>query len=212
MFRFLFASFLTGWLFLAYGCGSIAAAETLQEARWRTAAVRASHQPRADVIASRIIAYRHRYETVADRTGVPWWVIGGLHNMEADGSFTKHLHEGSPLSGRTRWVPKGRPVAGKPPFPWEISAVDALKYDRLDQVNWRSIDATLYACERYNGTGYLRFHPSVPTPYLWAGTNLYTRGKYVADGKWSPTAISAQTGIAAIWKRLESRKAITLPR
>ena len=102
--------------------------------------------------------------------------------------------------------------SGTPPFTWETSAADALRYDSLHTVRWSSLDATLYACERYNGLGYLRHHPQVPTPYLWSHTTLYTRGKYVADGKWSSTAVSAQTGIAAIWKRLEAKRQLTLPR
>ena len=100
-------------------------------------------------------------------------------------------------------------MAGKPPFTWEFSATDALTFDNLQSVRWPSLDAALYACERYNGTGYLRNHPETPTPYLWAGTSVARPGKYVADGKWSSTARSSQIGIAAIWKILESRKLIT---
>ena len=187
-------------------------AETLQESRWRRASVPPHRVRTVDAIVARILAHRTRYEAVARQTGVPWHVIAGLHNMEAGGSFAKHLHEGSPLTGRTRYIPKGRPRHGKPPFTWEASAIDALRYDRMDAVRWSALDATLHACERYNGTGYLRHHPQVPTPYLWSHTTLYTRGKYVADGKWSSTAVSAQTGIAAIWKRLEAKRQLTLPR
>lgn len=201
------------WILIgAFFLGVIASGQTLQVDRWKRASVPNQHAPKVDAIVARVLAHRGRYEAVSRDTGVPWFVIAGLHNMEASGSFTKHLHEGSPLAGRTRWVPKGRPVSGKPPFTWEFSAADALRYDRMSEVNWRSLDSALYACERYNGTGYLKYHPDVPTPYLWSHTSIYTRGKYIADGKWSSTAISAQTGVAAIWKRLESRKAITLPK
>jgi lysozyme family protein len=159
-----------------------------------------------DAIVDRIVSNRSRYEAVERATGVPWHVTAALHNMECGGSFLRHLHEGSPLTGRTRYVPKGRPKDGVPPFAWEVSAVDALRYDRMVAVQWNSIARALQACEAYNGTGYQRFHPEVPTPYLWSGTNLYVRGKYVADGKWSSTAVSAQVGVAAIWKRMEGRK------
>ena len=67
-------------------------------------------------------------------------------------------------------------------------------------------------CERYNGTGHLRFHPDVPTPYLWAAIDtVETPGKYIADGKWSATAKSSQIGIAAILLTLQDRGEITLP-
>jgi len=38
--------------------------------------------------------------------------------------------------------------------------------------------------------------------YLWAGTNLEKPGKFVADGKWSATAVSSQIGIVPILKEL----------
>ena len=195
--------FLLFILALALSIGS--PAQTVQLDRWQAATVDARHTFEAAQIANRILASQARYRVVDGASHVPWYVIAGLHNMESGGSFRHHLHEGSPLSGRTRYVPKGRPVAGKPPFTWEESATDALAYDNLGSVRWASLDATLYACERYNGTGYLRGHPTVPTPYLWAGTSIERPGKYVADGKWSSTARSSQIGIATIWKVMESR-------
>lgn len=194
--RFLIAIALTA---------TIASCQTLQETRWNTATVDARRQFEAAQVVTRIMAAKPRYDAVSKATGVPFHVVAGLHNMESGGSFRHHLHEGSPLSGRTRYVPKGRPPTGRPPFQWEESAKDALRYDKLDTVQWKSLDAMLYACERYNGTGYLRNHPAVPTPYLWAGTSIERPGKYIADGKWSPTARSSQLGIAAVWKFMESK-------
>lgn len=185
-----------------------ATAGTVQTERWDAATVPAARAMQVARIAERILADRPRYEAVAARSGVPWHVIAGLHNMESGGSFRHHLHEGSPLGGRTRWVPKGRPLDGRPPFRWEDSALDALRYDNMGDFRWSHLHDTLYACERYNGTGYLQFHPAVPTPYLWAGTSIERPGKYVADGKWSSTSRSGQIGIAAIWKALEARGAI----
>jgi lysozyme family protein len=182
-----------------------------QAGRWSRAEIKALRAREIDRIVDRIAANRARYEAVARETGVPWHVIAALHNMEASGSFAKHLHEGSSLSGRTRWEPKGRPVNGRPPFKWEDSAQDALRFDRLDEVAWRKLEAALWACERYNGTGYAKYHPQTPTPYLWSGTTLYSRGKYVADGKWDPMAVSGQIGVAAIWKRMIQRNLIPEP-
>jgi lysozyme family protein len=179
---------------------------TLQENLWEKATVSPAKAHEARRIVDRIMAAKARYEAVDADTNVPWYVIAGLHNMESGGSFRHHLHEGSPLTRRTRYVPKGRPKTGSPPFKWEYSAKDALLYDRLDRVDWSRLHDTLYACERYNGTGYLRYHPSTPSPYLWAGTSVERPGKYVADGKWSSTARSSQLGISAVWKTMEARK------
>lgn len=159
-------------------------------------------------IVDKIVSDRERYKRVESKTGVPWFIIAALHNMESGRDFTKHLHEGSPLTGRTKYVPKGRPVSGSPPFTWEDSAMDALFYDKMDQVDYTSLQHILYACEKYNGVGYLRYHKSVPSPYLWSFTSVYTKGKYVADGKFSAFAVSEQCGVVPILKELQNRNLI----
>ncbi len=152
--------------------------------------------------ASRIRANRARYESVGKALGVPWYVIGLIHTMESGGSFSAHLHNGDPLSARTTHVPAGRPKAGTPPFTWEESATDALTMQGFP--NWKdwSTPGVLYKLEAYNGWGYRDNHPDVNTPYLWSFSNHYTRGKYVADGTFSGTAVSQQCGAAVLLKRL----------
>lgn len=180
-------------------------AQTLQEKRWDSAKVELRARHSGNLIVDRILKNIERYRAVDAKTQVPWYVIAALHNMESSGSFNHHLHEGSSLRYRTRYVPKGRPKTGTPPFTWEYSATDALTYDKMGLVKWWRLDDTLYACERYNGTGYLRYHPETPTPYLWAGTSIERPGKYVADGKWSSTARSKQIGCAVLWRLMEER-------
>ena len=102
-------------------------------------------------------------------------------------------------------------MAGAPPFTWAESAIDALAYDQLEKVNWDSLGDMLYACERYNGTGYLIYHPGTPSPYLWAGTGGEWMGKYVKDGRFDSTAYSDQIGVVAILKTLEAMGHITFP-
>lgn len=186
--------------------------ETLQTVRWRAASIESRHEHEAQRIVARIMLNKARYAVVDNQTNVPWYIIAGLHNMESGGSFTHHLHEGSPLTGRTRFIPKGRPTKGNPPFTWEFSAIDALEYDRMGSVNWSNLSATIYGCIRYNGLGYLKFHPSVPSPYMWSGTTIETPGKYTSDGKWSPTARSSQLGIAVIWKQMEIMRILDFTR
>ena len=140
----------------------------------------------------------NRYRAVADRTGVPWFVVGVVHALEASLDFSRHLHNGDPLTGRTVQVPKGRPLTGAPPFAWEDSAVDALTLAGLPV--WRDWSAAgvAYVLERYNGFGYHRRTPPVPSPYLWSFTTAYASGKYVADHVWSDTATSKQCGAMAL--------------
>lgn len=176
--------------------------DALNAARWQAATVAKHRQHEAQVIASRIQRNLARYELASKSTGVPPHVIAALHNMESSGDFTKHLHEGSSLKFRTRYVPKGRPVDGEPPFTWHFSAIDALLFDKMHLKNWREIGPALSACEGFNGFGYARWHPETPSPYLYAATSIERPGKYVADGKWSPTARSSQIGVVALWKTL----------
>ena len=159
-----------------------------------------THFQQVDNIIKKIQANSARYLKVADLSGVPWYVVAVIHNMESSLDFTKHLHNGDPLTQRTIHVPAGRPKAGNPPFTWEESAVDALSMKNFDS-DW-SLPATLKKLEDYNGTGYRKYHPTVNTPYLWSGSNQYTSGKYVADGDFSSTAISNQIGAAVILKRM----------
>lgn len=180
--------------------------EDLRVERFLVAEPKRSYYPQIDKVVRRIMLNKKRYVAVDKNTNTPWYVIAALHNMESSGSFRHHLHEGSPLTRRTRWVPKGRPKTGNPPFTWEESARDALSYDRMGEKRWAYLFDTLWAVQGYNGTGYWRYHRSTPSPYLYAKTTIEKPGKYVSDGKWSSTARSKQIGIVAIWKRMEDKK------
>jgi lysozyme family protein len=148
----------------------------------------------------KIRLYKHRYDAVSDELGIPWYFIAAIHNMEGSLNFNRHLHNGDPLIARTKHVPFGRPVHGNPPFSWEESAIDALKLMNLHKWDDWTIPGMLYKLELYNGWGYRKKHRNVLTPYLWSFTNHYTKGKYVADGRWSDEAVSNQCGAAIIIK------------
>ena len=167
-----------------------------------TCEVRPNHLRHAQDAAGRIRTQEERYGQVQLWTGVPWWWIALVHHMESGGSFNRHLHNGDPLTGRTVHVPAGRPAKGEPPFNWEVSADDALRLRRLHEVKDWSLPAALYQLEGYNGWGYRKYHTETLSPYLWSGTQHYVRGKYVADGKWYPRAVSLQTGACAVLKLL----------
>jgi len=99
-------------------------------------------------------------------------------------------------------VPAGRPKAGRPPYTWEVSAADALRYDGLDKVTDWSPERVAYELEGYNGWGYRLYRRGMPSPYLWSFSNHYTRGKYSADGKFDPALVSQQCGAMLILKRI----------
>jgi lysozyme family protein len=167
--------------------------------------VKPEQLPVADSLLSQMQADKPIYVRTGQPLGMPWLFIACVHHMECNLSFGKHLHNGDPLTARTVHVPKGRPVLSTPPFSWQFSANDALKLKGLDRWKDWSIEGWLYQLEGYNGYGYLLYHPHVNSPYLWAGSNLYDKGKYVSDGKFDPNAVSQQLGIGCILKRAQEK-------
>jgi lysozyme family protein len=155
----------------------------------------------------KLVQYRPRYEAVSAKTGIPWWFIGVVHALEASFSFFAHLHNGDPLTGRTIQVPKNRPVTWNPPSDWESSAIDALTYEKLVGLADWSVSQALYRWESYNGFGY--YSRQVNSPYLWSFSNHYTKGKFVADGKYDPHAVSKQCGAAVMLRALEDAGLVT---
>ncbi len=196
-------------------CCSVSAYERegdLRVQRWLSARVLPQHRPKVDKVVRRIMLYKSRYVEVDRSTGVPWYVIASLHNMESGGSFREHLHCGGSLAYRTRWIPRGRPKTGRPPFTWEYSAKDALAYDNMGGKRWAYLFDSLWGVQMYNGTGYWRYHRDTPSPYLYAKTTIEKPGKYVSDGRWSSTARSKQVGVVAIWKRMEAKGVLCFSR
>lgn len=148
---------------------------------------------------ARINANKERYEAVEKETGVPWFFVAVIHALECSLSFNQHLHNGDPLSARTVQVPKGRPKIGEPPFTWEYSAKDALEYDGLtDWKDW-TVEGMLFELEAYNGWGYRT--KGINSPYLWSGTQFYTKGKYGSDDKYDANLVSQQIGAAILLKQ-----------
>lgn len=169
---------------------------------WRAVRILPERRQAALQIAKRAIANKARYQRAAAVCpGMPWWWVAAVHSLESSASWTRHLHNGDPLTARTRQVPAGRPQVGTPPFTWEESARDALTMHDLQRVPTWEIERCLYEFERYNGFGYVRL--KVNSPYVWSFTNHYSRGKYVADGRYDPAAVSSQCGAAAIVKAVE---------
>jgi lysozyme family protein len=172
------------------------------ERLFSTCVIRQEHEQQVENIINKLQTYKARYENVGNALGIPWFFIAVIHNMESSLNFTKHLHNGDPLTARTINEPAGRPISGNPPFSWEESANDALLYEGFgSQTDW-SLAAILYRLERYNGWGYRRYHPHVLSPYLWGFSEHYECGKYIGDKKWSETAVSDQCGAAVLLRRM----------
>lgn len=160
----------------------------------RTMKIKSAWESQFVNTAKQIVANKARYEEVEAKTSVPWYFVGVIHSLECGLSFNKHLHNGDPLTRRTRLVPAGRPAKGSPPFSFLESAIDALQMKNFHKETDWSLSKIAWMLERYNGWGYRNHHPNTLSPYLWSGSYHYTSGKYIADGKWSSSAVSKQAG------------------
>jgi lysozyme family protein len=114
---------------------------------------------------------------------------------EGNFNFGTYLGNGQSLSRPTTIVPIGR----GPFSSFEDGAVDALKQQGLLGISDWSLERIAYCLEGFNGFGYRA--KGVNSPYLWAGTNRYTSGKYVRDHVFDPSMVDAQLGsMAVLWR------------
>ncbi len=171
---------------------------TLNKKRWDACRIPADKGPAFKAVAERLSApeARKRYDAVSKATRVPWWFIAVVHQREASQKWDTFLGNGQKLNKKTTIIPKGR----GPFATWEEGAVDALvncpPYAARNK-DW-SIGGALTMLEKYNGLGYA--NKGLPSPYVWAGTNQYVKGKYVSDGKYDPNHVDTQLGCAGLLK------------
>ena len=174
--------------------------KTANGKRWQNMKVTQSLIPMLDGVAKRLVAAsaKVRYQNVSTKTKVPWFVIAVIHEREASQSWKANLAQGDPWNKVSIHVPKGRG-----PFQsWEEAAVDALVNCDPHAAAWKDWTAggALTLLEEYNGLGYAA--RGVPSPYVWASTDQYRKGKYVADGHYDPNAVDHQLGCAALLSRM----------
>lgn len=150
--------------------------------------------------ARRILAGRARYLAVERQTGVPWYWIGCAHMRESSCNFAGVLHNGEHIIGKgrkTRLVP-----AGRGPFTsWEQAAIDALKLKGLEKIKDWSVARMGFEFERFNGFGYMT-NKRGNSPYVWAGSQHYVKGKYIRDGVYSSTHVDTQNGCMPLLRTL----------
>jgi lysozyme family protein len=171
---------------------------------WNTMSILDDRRHDLENIIAKLASGQPRYEAVETETGVPWWFAAIIHMRESSCDFTTYLGNGEPLSRKTRLVPVGRG-----PFEsWQEGAVDALRLQGYANLEDWGLPAALYRFEAYNGWGYLNH--KVNSPYVWSWTSHQQPGKYVADGKWSPTALDVQPGCAAMLRGLIDAGHVTI--
>lgn len=176
--------------------------------KWKGLEIRPEWRHEVDDSVLRIARGQQTYREIEAATGVPWFVVGLIHELEASCNFSRQLHNGDLLTARTRNEPKGRPAAGSPPFTFMQSAVDALACDALDTWKEWDIAGISWKMEGFNGFGYRK--KAVENPYLYSGSNWYHKGKYVADGLYVASRVSKQLGCIVILRALVDAKGLTV--
>ena len=140
----------------------------------------------------RILSLRPQYQSVSDQTGVPVVWLMAINERESSSNMHTYLGNGQSLNRRTTLVPKGRG-----PFDtWPLGAVDALRFDKIDQVKDWTFARAGYEAEAWNGFGY-RMHGAY-SAYVWAGSSIYTKGFYTSDGKWDREGTDQRFGVIPI--------------
>ncbi|MBQ3101717.1 hypothetical protein IJC60_01815, partial [bacterium] len=140
---------------------------------------------------------KDKYEEVAKATGMPAELIAAIHWRESSGDFGTYLHNGQKLGQTTTLVPAGIYFEN-----WTDAAVDAINRCKPNATmeDDGSLDYYLNYAEGYNGWGYK--NKGKASPYVWAGTDNYSGGKYVADGVYDPNHVDQQLGVALMMKAL----------
>lgn len=168
--------------------------------------VKPAFQKAAIKRAAAMLSHKDHYQSIADqikekhRLHVPWWAIPLVHERECPrgvDNWTCNIAQGSPFNVKSRIIPHSGPFGS-----FDLAAMDALvvQAPRLAQwTNW-SLGGVATINEMYNGTGYAR--RGLPSPYVWSGTNIYVRGKYVADGRYDANKVDTQIGVIVSLKAL----------
>lgn len=164
--------------------------------RWKNAGYHTGALATGILVGKRLTAPAAKAVYVElSQTGVPWYAIAVIHEREASQSWAASLAQGDPWNKISVNEPKGRG-----PFSSFVAAAhDALVNCAPYASRWKDWTAggLLSLLEMYNGEGYENYH-HMASPYLWAGTDQYVSGKYVADGKFDPTKVDTQLGCAVL--------------
>lgn len=168
---------------------------------WDSCVIDENRKIEISKICNRISLNKDTYVKIAEAIPCHWAAVGLTHYRES-GALTLdvYLHNGQKLGSPTTIVPIGI-YFRKDQF--IEAAIDAMKDFKNCFDPWSICEKA----ERFNGLGYRKRigdHGVIEySPYVVAGTNHSDEtGKYISDGKYSPTAIEQQLGVMAILKGL----------
>lgn len=146
--------------------------------------------------AGRLLTFVHegRYKEVSDQLGIPQIFIATSFERESDSDFRTSPAQGDPWNRVSIHVPRGLG-----PYPdWKASALAAYKIDHIDRVGKDNWTWSRFCFEEETMNGFGPRNHGKHTGYDWAGTNIYTGGKYVSDGVWDARVFDQQLGTVPV--------------
>lgn len=170
---------------------------------WQRCRVMDAQKPLMETLAKEALSFKASYyDPVSAAIGIPWYVVAAIDMREESFQHSGYLGNGDPLGQVTKDVPRGR----GPFSSWYAGAIDALDLDGENKIAHWDIVTALIQLEKYNGLGYKA--RGIPSPYVWAKTNVQVAGKFVGDGTWSSTTWDQQPGCAALIMTLRDNHGI----
>lgn len=157
------------------------------------ARMKITRQSVATLAAGRLLTFvqEGKYAEVSAALKIPQIFIATSFDREASSNFNLSPAQGDPWDEVSRHVPARR----GPYKSWADAAIDTYSREGLTGIDW-TWPRFCYEGEMFNGFGYRAY--GIHTPYDWAGTNDYTSGKFVADGKFSGSVVDQQLGIVPV--------------
>lgn len=185
---------------------------------WSICQIMPSKMGDARFQASRAILLKPQYVDVAAVFKMPWFVIAAISHMESGQNMASTLLNGDPYSRPTTHFP-----AHLGPWKtWKEAAIYAVNYEdegwHFNPNTWEwDVDGVFYFLHMWNGFNDREAEgadlvPPNASPYLYAATPFYQRGKRVEEwsekkkryvGRFDPTKVSDQVGCMAFLKAIE---------
>lgn len=160
---------------------------------WNRAEI--TEQTRLDRGLQKVRPNYDEYRKISKQLGCSLFALICSHYREASCDLDRQILNGQPWDIKTSIVPKG-----EGPFNDFVESCERGFEIKPEMENPNNIIDLLHFLERWNGWGYRR--RGILSPYLWAGTNLYTKGYYTSDGNYSSRAVNKQLGCATLLKGL----------
>lgn len=132
--------------------------------------------------------HKAKYQEVANQTDLPMMLIAAIHHREYGGDLEYSIKNGSKIGKKNFVADAVKTIKSGGRWKAFHTAIGMGK-------GTRNLLAMLQYAELWNGTGCA--NAGRVNAYLYSGTNIYTKGKYLDSG-WSPNFEDRQAGVLTV--------------